>query len=143
MEGTNKCGACYSEISRAANYCQNCGNKESVGNDMSFTHTRNDRGQKLIFAGLIILCGTTIYHFLISMFVKITGNWRFFETVEPLSLIISLIGACVALFIAIGLNARGRRTLAIIFASIYTLIHVYWIIDRIFPDKEPFEFLKF
>lgn len=143
MEGTTKCGACYSEISRTANYCENCGSKESVRNEMSFSHTKSDRGQKLIFAGLIILCGTTIYHFLISLFAKITGNWRFFETVEPLSLIISFAGGSVALFIAIGLKSSGRRTLAIIFASFYTLIHIYWILDRIFPDKQPFEFLKF
>lgn len=143
MEETTKCTTCNSEIKRTANYCEYCGNKGAAGDHMDFKQVRNNRGQKIIFTGLVILCGSTIYHFLIGLFVKLTGNWRVYDTIEPFSLVIAFAAGCVALLIAIGLNSGVRKTLALIFASLYTLIHLYWIIDRLFPDKQPFEFLNF
>lgn len=138
-----KCGACYSEIKRTANYCENCGHNESVVDDMNFTRGNSSRGQKLIFTGLMLLCGSAIYYFSVRLIVNFTGNWKLYETIEYVSLMIEIVSVGAVLLIALGLNSGERKTLAIIFAAIYTVIQLYWIIERLFPDASVFDFFQF
>lgn len=140
-----KCGICQTSIKRTANFCENCGSNQSVVDDMRFSYKENHRGQKIIFAGLLVLCASTVYYFVIGLFMKLTGKWEFYSDIEPFSLFIAFGVSTIALLIALGLKSGNRKILAIIFASIYTIINLYWLIERIFPQdvSDSFEYLQF
>ena len=77
-----KCGVCQTSIKHTANFCENCGSNQSVVDDMRFSRKEDHRGQKLIFAGLLVLCASTVYYFLIGLFMKLTGKWEFYSDIE-------------------------------------------------------------
>lgn len=149
------CVQCQHQMVDSANYCENCGSKVSAASkrdllvgrsealDQLTSSKSNSRGQTLIFTGLIILCSGTIYYFIIGAVIDFSENWELYEVVEPFSLFFSFVSSGIALLIAFGLNAGTRKTLGIIFASIYALINLYWFIDRLIPDEAPFQYLQF
>lgn len=149
------CIQCHQRINDTANYCENCGSKVVAAKKKDYqvgrtevldefsTTKANDKGQALIFIGLLILCLTSFYYFVIRMLVKSMGDWSLYETFEPFSLIISGLGIAIALLLALGMNAGKKKTIAIVFASIYTIIQFYWLLDRLIPNDSAFSFLKF
>lgn len=149
------CNQCQRQVNDSANFCENCGVEvSSSGGTNHQIHTSKEldefsrsrisnRGQNLIVTGLIILCSTTIYYFVLRMIVDFTDYWELYETVEPLTLFVSFVSSGVAILIALGLKPGSQKTLAIVFASLYTLISLYWFMDQLIPEEEPFQYLQF
>ena len=144
MEESTICPTCRAEVKLESNFCARCGTNLLSEHEIDLETRNIDRGQILIFIGLMILCGSTIFYFITGLIGKLTNNWEFYDTIEPLSLMIGFAAGGIALLIAFGLNRGTLKAVAIIVAAIYTLIHLYWLIDRIMPDEtEPFEYLQF
>jgi len=151
------CAQCNSRIKSTANFCENCGASVStetkVANRSStdevldssavLNPSTNNFGQKLIFVGLMMLFVSTFYYFLLGVVVDITDNWGLYQTLEPISLIVSFVNVGIALIIALGMNSGTRKTVAIILSCIYALINLYWFIDRLIPDDVGLEYLNF
>ena len=149
------CLQCHLRINESAKFCENCGSKVSspkrsdqgmekseVIDNLAPTNANSTR-QNLIFIGVMILCGSTIYHFALGRIVDYFDNWELYKTMEPLSYFITFCAGAVALLIALGLKPGSQKTVAIIFAAIHILIHIYWIIDWLIPDEPPFQYLEF
>jgi hypothetical protein len=52
-----KCETCEHEIRKSVNFCENCGTTTAgINTDLDFAVKRDERGQKLIFRGLLVLC---------------------------------------------------------------------------------------
>lgn len=143
METTTNCGTCQHEIKQDANFCESCGISTVQGDSLSLTSPSDSGGQKLIFIALLILCGSTVYHFSLRLIMNLTGSWELYESFEPLSILILGGTGGVALFIAFGLKAGRRKLLSIIFASIYTLIYLYWTVQRLFPESSISNYFQF
>ena len=149
------CVQCHLRIDESAQFCENCGSKVSSPKrsdvlteksevlDSLAPAKSNNNTQNLIFIGLMILCGSTIYHFTLSRIVDYMDNWELYSTMEPLSYFITFCAGTAGLLIAFGLKPGSKKTVALIFASIYVLIHFYWIVDWLIPDEPPFEYLQF
>lgn len=155
MEDKKTCLQCYQRINVAANYCESCGSKATSkvqGNpqggksgvlDEFPASAKSNTNQNLILIGLLVLCTTTLYYFLLGIVVDMNDNWQLYDTVKPVSLIVSFLGIGVALVIALGMKRGSQKTVAIIFASVYALIQLYWFIDFLIPEEKPFEYLQF
>ena len=147
-----KCTACNYEIKLTTNFCENCGTIVSEDNGRNeLIHLGNlspelkneNRAQKLIFIGLIVICSSMIYNFLLRRIIHFMHKLDLYETLEPISIAIGVALAGSLLMIAFGLRTGRRKVLALIFASICTVIQMYWIIDRLFPFESAFEFIRF
>ena len=156
MQDQNSCSQCHHQIGHTANFCENCGKPFSNAGKLSNQLERQELfgegisssaskvRQNLIFSGLIILCASTVYYFLIGLIVKLTNEWSIYETLEPVALVVSFASGAIALLIALGMKPGNKKTVAIIFACVYALIHLYWLIDRLIPEDDlPFKFLEF
>ena len=78
------CIQCHVRINESANYCENCGAKVSsvkkryhqvVESEVLDELTKtivNNRGQNMILIGLLTLCVSTLYYFILGVVVKFT-----------------------------------------------------------------------
>ncbi|MDG1331751.1 MAG: zinc ribbon domain-containing protein [Crocinitomicaceae bacterium] len=155
MEEKKTCPQCRHRNNHSANYCENYGSKVTdvvKGNhqggipgvlDEFTASAKSKTNQSLILVGLLVLCSTTIYYFILGVVVDISDNWELYQTVKPFSLVVSFLGIGAALVIALGMTRGSQKTVAIIFASIYALIQLYWFMDFFLPEEEPFQYLQF
>lgn len=154
MEDRITCLSCHLRINESAKFCENCGTKVSspkrqeetrrveVLDELTPTST-NEKGQNLVFIGLMILCGATIYHFALGRIIDYFDNWELYKTMDPISYLITACSGAAGLLIALGLKAGSKKVVALIFASIFILIHLYWVIDWLIPDEPDFQYLQF
>ena len=130
MDGTMKCETCQHTIKKSVNFCENCGAPTiGVNTDVDSVTQGNDRRQKLIFRGLIVLCSYEMYNFLLNKISTATDSFTLYEVLGPISMMFGILAAGAALFIALGLDMGKRKIYAIVLASIYAFINLFWIIE--------------
>ncbi|MFT5780225.1 MAG: hypothetical protein ACI837_003186 [Crocinitomicaceae bacterium] len=130
MENNLTCSSCNYEVSDHDNYCGNCGNSLSLGS--------RDNSQKLLFAAITVLFGTAFYWFFLELVVSISGSYELYDTLHWFGVLIGLAGVSVALLIALAMKKGSMRSLAIVFASIWTFIDLFWLVKRTFPGTLDF-----
>ncbi|MFK7786488.1 MAG: zinc ribbon domain-containing protein [Crocinitomicaceae bacterium] len=155
MEEKITCPHCNHRVNKSAKYCENCGSRVSevwsedyqVGKsdvlDELSNSRRNNQQQSFILIGLLALCAFTFYYFTLGAIADITGNWDVYQTVEPISVVVTFLTAGVALMIALGMDRGKKKVLAIIAASIYCVIHLYWFVEQLIPEEPIVDYLQF
>ena len=68
MEASSKCTNCNQSNSTNANYCSNC------GTSFNFNTQKKGKGDKLIFATVLILSGVTLYWLLLDRISDFTSH---------------------------------------------------------------------
>jgi hypothetical protein len=63
---------------------------------------------------------------------ELTGSIALYSTLSPVSLVVGLLAAGSALFIALGLDMGKRKIFAILLASVYAFINLFWIVEFAF-----------
>jgi hypothetical protein len=125
MENNLSCISCNAGVSDADNYCHNCGTSLEFGS--------RDKSQKLIFATVAVLFGNAFYWVFLELIIELSGSYRLYDTLHWLGVLIGFAAISVALLAALAMKKSSLRSLAIVFASIYTLIELYWLAKRSFP----------
>lgn len=133
---TINCANCQTENQATANYCQHCGNNFTIK-----TLTR-DRRDLFVFISILALGLSAIFWFVPSIIYRITDNFDVYEIIEIPGQVLSLITSVVPLLLAFSIKKLSYRIVSLIFASICTMIHLFWFIDNLIP-KEDFEFFNF
>ncbi|MFT5860930.1 MAG: hypothetical protein ACI865_003046 [Flavobacteriaceae bacterium] len=136
MEETSTCKSCGNSMSSSDNYCSNCGNNTDL-----MTASPN-RSQLLVFLSIAFLFATSFIWFLVDMIYLLTNSDGIFEITDAISYFTRLLMMSIGLLLALSMKKGAMKTLAIIFASVFTLIELYWYIKSLIPE-EPVDYFQF
>jgi len=134
MEGRATCKSCGNSISSSDNYCSNCGNATDL------LGPPTDRSQILVFLAIAFLFGTAMIWFLVDMIHIVSSNDGIYEITEAISYVTRLLIMSTGLLLAFSMKKSGMKTIAIIFASIFTAIELYWYIKSLIPEDPYIDF---
>lgn len=133
---TINCTNCETENQATANYCHHC------GNNLSLKSPTQNRRDLYIFISVLALAVSAVFWFIPSIVYRLTDNFDLYEILEIPGQVLSLITSIVPLLLALSIKKLSYRVISLIFASICTLIHLFWFVDNLIP-KEDFEFFNF
>ena len=134
MEGTASCESCGNSISNSDHYCSNCGNSTDL------LAASKDRSQILVFISVAILFGTAMIWFLADIMHIISNNDGIYEVTSAISYVTRLLIMSIGLLLALSMKKSGMKTIAIIFASIFAAIELYWYIKSLIPEDPYLDF---
>ena len=127
MEGASTCKLCNISVGNRDNYCSTC------GESLDLIGSKSDKSQSLVFLAVTFLFGTAFIWFAVDMITLITGSYDIYEITDGIGYITRLLIMSIGLMLALSMKNGVLNTLAVIFASVYTLIELYWYIKNLIP----------
>jgi len=127
MNGQLTCNSCSNTIDDLDNFCSSC------GKSLRFTSKKTDRQQLVAFISVTFMFVASIVWLGIHIVVDTSGNYDIYDATQWLSKLLRLAVLSIPLILSISMKASNLKWLAIIFASIYTLIEIYWFIKSLIP----------
>jgi hypothetical protein len=127
MEASSKCTNCNQSNSTNANYCSNC------GTSFNFNTQKKGKGDKLIFATVLILSGVTLYWLLLDRISDFTSH-EIYDSLYYLNRLLDLTWVGMIFLLVFSIQSIPLRTASLILAIVYACIRLYWLIDDIIGD---------